>query len=53
VASDELDLRLVLDILNRELRTKSLEVNGGGITNSAFLCASLIEEISLAIFPHH
>jgi riboflavin biosynthesis pyrimidine reductase len=50
VASDELDLGLVLDILNRELRIKRLEVNGG-VTNGAFLCAGLIDAISLAIFP--
>jgi riboflavin biosynthesis pyrimidine reductase len=28
-----------------------LEVNGGGITNGAFLRAGLIDEISSAIFP--
>ena len=46
-----LDLGLTLEILNRELGIKRLEVNGGGITNGAFLRAGLIDEISLAIFP--
>jgi riboflavin biosynthesis pyrimidine reductase len=46
-----LDLKLALDILNRELGIKRLEVNGGGVTNGAFLRAGLIDEISVAIFP--
>jgi len=46
-----LDLGLALDILNRDLGIKRLEVNGGGVTNGAFLRAGLIDEISLAIFP--
>jgi riboflavin biosynthesis pyrimidine reductase len=45
------DLARALDTLNRELGIKRLEVNGGGITNGAFLRAGLIDEISLAIFP--
>ena len=40
-----------LDTLNGELGIKRLEVNGGGITNGAFLRAGLVDEISLAIFP--
>ena len=47
----ELDLNLALEVLNRELGIKRLEVNGGGVTNGAFLRAGLIDEISLAIFP--
>lgn len=47
----ELDLGLVLEILHRELGIKRLEVNGGGVTNGAFLRAGLIDEISVAIFP--
>lgn len=47
----ELDLGLALDVLNRELGIQRLEVNGGGITNGAFLRAGLIDEISLAVFP--
>jgi riboflavin biosynthesis pyrimidine reductase len=46
-----LDLGRALHILNRELRIERLEVNGGGVTNGAFLRAGLIDEISLAIFP--
>jgi riboflavin biosynthesis pyrimidine reductase len=45
------DLGRALDILNRELGIERLEVNGGGVTNGAFLRAGLIDEISLAIFP--
>jgi riboflavin biosynthesis pyrimidine reductase len=45
------DLGRALDIVNRELGIERLEVNGGGVTNGAFLRAGLIDEISLAIFP--
>ena len=45
----ELDLALALDIPNRELGIKRLEVNGGGVTNAAFLRAGLIDEISVVI----
>jgi riboflavin biosynthesis pyrimidine reductase len=47
----ELDLGHALNILNRELGIRRLEVNGGGVTNGAFLRAGLIDEISVAIFP--
>jgi riboflavin biosynthesis pyrimidine reductase len=47
----DLDLWLALDILNRELGIKRLLLEGGGVTNGAFLRAGLIDEISLAIFP--
>src|SRR3954469_23464202 len=47
----ELDLAVALETLNRELGIKRLEVNGGGVTNGAFLRAGLVDEISLAIFP--
>ena len=46
-----IDLGRALDTLNGELGIKRLEVNGGGITNGAFLRAGLNDEISLAIFP--
>jgi riboflavin biosynthesis pyrimidine reductase len=49
--ASELDIELALDILNRELGIKRLEVNGGGLTNAAFLRAGLIDEISAVIFP--
>jgi riboflavin biosynthesis pyrimidine reductase len=45
------DLGLALEMLHSELGVKRLEVNGGGITNGAFLRAGLIDELSLAIFP--
>ena len=47
----DLDLGLALEILHRELGIKRLLLEGGGITNGAFLRAGLIDEISLAIFP--
>ena len=46
-----LDLGVALEILNRELGIKRLEVNGGGLTNGAFLRAGLIDEISVVFFP--
>jgi riboflavin biosynthesis pyrimidine reductase len=47
----ELDLRLALEILNRELGLERLLLEGGGGSNGAFLRAGLINEISLAICP--
>jgi riboflavin biosynthesis pyrimidine reductase len=49
--AQKLDLGLALEVLNHELAIKRLEINGGGLTNGAFLLAGLIDEISLAIFP--
>ena len=46
-----LDLRLALDILNRELGVKRLLVEGGGTTNGSFLRAGLIDEINLILCP--
>jgi riboflavin biosynthesis pyrimidine reductase len=48
---DELDLGLGLEILNRELGIKRILLEGGGVTNGAFLRAGLVDEVSLAIFP--
>ena len=47
----DLDLGLAIEILNRELGIQRLLLEGGGVTNGAFLRAGLIDEISLAIFP--
>ncbi len=47
----ELNLALALEVLNQELQINRLLLEGGGITNGAFLRAALIDEISLAIFP--
>lgn len=47
----DLDLGLALEILNRELGIQRVLLEGGGVTNGAFLCVGLIDEISLAIFP--
>jgi riboflavin biosynthesis pyrimidine reductase len=46
-----LDLRLALEILNRELGIERLLIEGGGKSNGSFLRAGLIDEISLAICP--
>lgn len=48
---EELDLRLALEILNRELGIERLLLEGGGGSNGSFLRAGLIDEISLAICP--
>jgi riboflavin biosynthesis pyrimidine reductase len=47
----DLDLGVALEILNRELGIKRLRLEGGGVTNGAFLRAGLIDEVSLVIFP--
>jgi riboflavin biosynthesis pyrimidine reductase len=47
----ELDLRLALEILNRELGIERLLLEGGGGANGAFLRAGLIDEISLVLSP--
>jgi riboflavin biosynthesis pyrimidine reductase len=46
-----LDLADALGTLARELRVKRLLLQGGGVTNAAFLQAGLIDEISLVLFP--
>ncbi len=45
------DLRAMLEFLNRELGIKRLLLEGGGHVNGAFLRAGLIDEISLALCP--
>jgi riboflavin biosynthesis pyrimidine reductase len=45
----ELDFRLALEILHRELGIERLLIEGGGTANGAFLRAGLIDEISLDI----
>jgi riboflavin biosynthesis pyrimidine reductase len=47
----ELDLRLGLEVLNRELGIKRILLEGGGVTNGALLRAGLVDEVSLAICP--
>ena len=47
----QLDMRLALDILNRELGVSRLLLEGGGVTNAAFLRAGLIDELSLIVCP--
>lgn len=46
-----LDLRLVLEVLDRELGIERLMLEGGGRANGAFLRAGLVDEISVAINP--
>lgn len=48
---EDVDLGTALEILNQELRINRLLLEGGGITNGAFLREGLIDELSLAIFP--
>jgi riboflavin biosynthesis pyrimidine reductase len=47
----DLDLPLTLEILNHELGVKRLLLEGGGVTNGAFLRAGLVDEVSLVICP--
>ena len=47
----DLDLGLTLEILNRELGVKRLILEGGGVSNGAFLRAGLVDEISLILCP--
>ena len=47
----EVDLRLALEILNRELGIERLLIEGGGRSNGSFLRAGLIDEISLTVCP--
>jgi riboflavin biosynthesis pyrimidine reductase len=47
----KLDLALTLDILNRELGTKRLLLEGGGGANGAFLRAGLVDELNLVLCP--
>ncbi len=49
--TDELDLERALMVLNQEVGLKRIALQGGGSTNSTFLGARLINEISLVIFP--
>jgi riboflavin biosynthesis pyrimidine reductase len=46
-----LDLRHVLEFLHDELGVKRLLLEGGGVTNGAFLRAGLIDEVSLVLCP--
>jgi 2,5-diamino-6-(ribosylamino)-4(3H)-pyrimidinone 5'-phosphate reductase len=46
-----IDLRLALRKLNQLFGVKRMTVQGGGITNGAFLNAGLLDELSLIIAP--
>ncbi|KAA0212299.1 MAG: 2-hydroxy-3-oxopropionate reductase [Leptolyngbya sp. PLA3] len=46
-----LDLAEVLGTVARELGVERLLLQGGGVTNGAFLHAGLVDEISLVLFP--
>lgn len=48
---EALDLRLALEVLNRELGVRRLLVEGGGAVNGSFLRAGLLDEISLVVVP--
>jgi riboflavin biosynthesis pyrimidine reductase len=47
----ELDVPLALESLNRELGVKRLLLEGGGVTNGAFLRAGFVDEVSLLVCP--
>lgn len=47
----DLDVPLTLEMLNHELGVKRLLLEGGGVTNGAFLRAGLVDELSLVICP--
>ncbi len=47
----ELELPLALEALNRELGVERLLLEGGGVTNGAFLRAGLVDEVSLLVCP--
>jgi riboflavin biosynthesis pyrimidine reductase len=44
-----IDLRLMLEILDCELGVKRLLLEGGGVTNGAFLRAGLVDEFNLVL----
>ena len=46
-----LDLAALLDSLNHMLGIKRVLLEGGGVTNGAFLRAGLVDEVSLVICP--
>jgi len=46
-----LDLRRVLDILNKELGVERLLLEGGGAANGSFLRERLVDELSLILWP--
>lgn len=47
----ELDIASALQTLNRELGVRRILLEGGGITNGAFLRARLVDEISVLLCP--
>lgn len=47
----ELDLKLVLEKLNRLFGIKTVRIDGGGHVNGSFLKAGLIDEFSLVLAP--
>jgi riboflavin biosynthesis pyrimidine reductase len=48
---DEIDLAATLDILAREFGIKHLVVEGGAVTNGAFLVAGLVDELCVLVAP--
>ncbi|PWE38084.1 5-amino-6-(5-phosphoribosylamino)uracil reductase [Pseudomonas prosekii] len=49
--SDGLDLSAAMETLGDEFGVKTILLEGGGVTNGAFLKAGLIDEISVLIYP--
>ena len=48
---DDIDLAAALDVLAREFRIKHLVVEGGAVTNGAFLAAGLVDELRVLVAP--
>ncbi|MEQ9914411.1 dihydrofolate reductase family protein [Pectobacterium polaris] len=48
---DGTDLHQAMETLNKDFGIETLLLEGGGITNGAFLKAGLIDELSLLIYP--
>jgi riboflavin biosynthesis pyrimidine reductase len=48
---DDIDLAAALDVLAREFGIKHLVVEGGAVTNGAFLAAGLVDELRVLVAP--
>jgi len=48
---DEIDLAAALDVLARDFGIKHLVVEGGAVTNGAFLVAGLVDELRVLVAP--
>lgn len=51
VVEDIMELRSVLETLNKEFGIKSISLQGGGVLNGAMLNKGVIDELSLVVYP--